>query len=206
MGVSQGTPDGHRVETFELVSGLTASRFTVDHPSNRQLLKQAPLPFDDLVNPRIIKVTPFDAVGDGIPQTITWYGASGGSIGGSNPLSYTIGCTYDGPIPTTYTMVRIPYDQAVQYAPGFTPSQAYLEIAPTSKFVFTIFMRLFGTTVDTTIGTITFLPGSKIGIFGSLASFVFNVGDLIKIVSQNTIDSTASNFGMTLSGTKYSGA
>jgi hypothetical protein len=204
-GVAQGTPDGHRVETFEIVSGFTASRFTVDHPNNPQLLRQAPLPYDDLVNPRIIKVTPFDAVGDGIPQYITWYGASGGLLQGPNPLSYTIGCTYDGAIPTAYTMVRIPYDQAVQYAPGFTPSQAYLEIAPTNKFVFTIFKRAFGTTTDVAIGTITFLAGSKVGIFGSLSSFIFNVGDLVKVVSQGAIDSTAFNFGMTLSGTKYSG-
>jgi hypothetical protein len=76
-GLATGLPDGHRVETFDVSSGVVLSKYTVDHPSNPQLLKQSPLPAADWLSPRLIKVTPFDGLGDGIPSVIVWGGSSG---------------------------------------------------------------------------------------------------------------------------------
>jgi hypothetical protein len=206
-GLSQGTPTGHRVETLDLVSGVTYSKYTIDHPNNPQVLLQANLPVSDYLNARIIKVTPFDALGDGIPSFTVWAGASGGISGGANPGAYTIGSTYNGSIPASGVMVRIPLDQVIQFYNSFVPSQAYLEIAPASGFTFSIYQRLKGTVTDTAVGLITFPAGSNVGFFTSnfLTKIIFNVGDLVKVVAQGTADPLAANFGMTLSGTKYYG-
>lgn len=75
--IIQGLPDGHRVETFDATAAVVYTRFTTDHPSNPQLLTQAPIPSPDWLNPRLFKVTPFDALGDGIPSFVAWGGSSG---------------------------------------------------------------------------------------------------------------------------------
>lgn len=91
--ITQGLPDGHRVETFDVVTGETYSKYTIDHPSNPQLLTQAPIPAADWLNPRVFKVTPFDALGDGMPSFVVWGGSSGVPVigGGSTALSPSSG-------------------------------------------------------------------------------------------------------------------
>jgi hypothetical protein len=202
-----GSPNGHRVETLDVNSGVTYSKYTIDHPNNPQILLQANLPPSDYLNPRLIKVTPFDALGDGVPSFVVWPGVSGAVSGAPNIASYTIGSTYNGLMATGTAMARIPFDQVVQFYNSFVPSQAYLESAPTSTYTFTIYQRLKGSLTDTAIGTITFPAGSNVGAFTSnfATSIVFHVGDLVKVVSQNSLDTNAGNFGMTLSGTKYYG-
>ena len=91
---------GHRIETFDLQSGYTASRYTVDHPLNPVPLRTSPMPYTDYLNPRTFKVTPFDALGDGIPAYVTWPGISGISGGIFGTVSYigTTGLIQGGPI------------------------------------------------------------------------------------------------------------
>lgn len=91
-GISQGTPDGHRIETFDVTTGAQYSKFTIDHPSNPQLLKQSNIPAADWLYPRVFKVTPFDALGDGIPSFVFWGGSSGVGVIGSGGGGYPVGC------------------------------------------------------------------------------------------------------------------
>lgn len=199
-GVSQGTPDGHRVETYDLITGLTANRYTVDHPSNPQLLKQAVLSSDDLLNPRLIKVTPFDSVGDGIGQTITWLGSSGGQ----SENSYTIGSIFNGTLQASGVLIRVPFDMPVGYLPNFVPSQLVLDTAPTSNYIINIYQQNTANSPLIQIGTITILAGQRIGAFTSVSGlgYTFNEGQIVKVICQGTADATAGNLGMTLSGYK----
>lgn len=85
-GLAQGLPDGHRIETFDVTTGNSLSKFTVDHPSNPILLKRADIPAADWLNPRVFKITPFDGLGDGIPSFVVWGGSSGVPVIGGGSL------------------------------------------------------------------------------------------------------------------------
>jgi len=92
--LAEGIPDGHRVETYDVTLGTVLSRYTIDHPSNPQLLTRADIPAADWLSPRIFKVTPFDALGDGRPTFISWGGSSGTGVigGGGGSLPTGQGC------------------------------------------------------------------------------------------------------------------
>jgi hypothetical protein len=200
--VQQGSPKGYRVEINDVVTGQTYNRFTVDNPLNPQGIKQFKINPLDFANTRTIVVTPFDALGDGIPVIIT--NASSYSISGSqSPGSYSIGCTYDGPIPISFVLIRIPLDVPIQFGTNFNLSQAYLETAPTSLFVCNIYQILAGGAPASAflVGTITFNAGSRIATFSG-GPINFSAGDIIKVVTPATADATASDIGIVLSAIK----
>lgn len=203
--VQYGSPTGFRIEMIDPVTGITQFKTSIGHPHNTQGITQYRLDAADYNNNRIIVVTPFDDQGDGVPSSIFNPAAVGvGGTGGT----YSIGCTWNGAIPSLYTLVRIPLDQAITFAQNFGPSQGVLDVAPTNPLVFTIYRQLFGSTLASqfAVGTMTFPAGSTTAAFASATGISFSVGDTIRVVTASGfsggIDPTAANLGFVLSATK----
>jgi hypothetical protein len=111
--------------------------------------------------------------------------------------TYTIGCTFDGPLPPNYALVVIPLDQAVTYAQNLAPSQGCLQTATTLAIVITFYAS------GVQFGTMTFAAGGQVATFAG-GSVSYPVGTVITVVTPASIDATASNLGFTLSGQKAS--
>ena len=209
-----GRPLGYRMLLQDPVSGITYAKATVDNPSNPQTLLQYQMSTSDFYSDRVITVTPYDALGDGIPG-VTTHAASGGllwangttsipglltasGINSGNTASYTIGCTFNGQPAASQVFVRIPLDRAIRFESNFTPSRAIIETAPTATYV------LYISRNGINVGTITFAAGQA-GIPAALFSggpLVFNFGDTIRVIGQSSTDLTAANIGFTLAATK----
>lgn len=200
--VQSGKPTGYRVEVIDPVSGITYNRFTVDNPNNPQALTQFKILLQDFSAPRNIIITPFDALGDGIAQIIT-NTTLFNVTGSQSPGSYSIGCTFNGSLPSNQVLVRIPFDVPVQFGLDFIPSQAYVDTPPNSTYVILI-NKLSASGTQGQIGTITFQPGIKTGVYKSTLSTLvnFNAGDVIKVVCPSVTDSLIADIGLTLSGIK----
>jgi hypothetical protein len=102
LSTDSGTPDGYRVEVMNYGTGQLQNKYTIDHISNPQLLTQLQLSTFDFQSTSgiIIKVTPFDSLGDGIPSTITWAGAVGGGGAGISSIVVTPPLTATEPVPS----------------------------------------------------------------------------------------------------------
>ena len=201
--VQGGNPTGYRISISDSVTGITYNRFTIDHSDNPHKLNQFKLNPLDFASTRDITITPFGGIGDGPSYVIT--NVSQFSITGSqSPGSYTIGCTYNGTLPASGTMVRIPFDVSVQYVQNFTPSQAILDNPPTNTYLIYIYQQNQASGGLNAIGYITFSPGSQVGVFTSYGSTIMNFspGNIIKVITQGTADPTAANLGFTISGIK----
>jgi hypothetical protein len=203
-GISQGNPIGSRVETFSPTTGLTQSRFTVDHPNNPQPLKQAPLPFSDVVNARTIKVTPFDALGDGIPVYINWSGTASGGIGVSNPYAYEIHSAVNSYCSSGQIIQRTVFDQTVTYTQNMSPSQAWIDDPPTSgDMVFSIQQFSYSNGTQDTgveIGCLVFTPGTHVGTITTTGYNTFNLGDVMKTIGTSEMGNGV-GISVTYSGT-----
>ena len=201
-GISQGNPIGHRIETFDPITGLTQSRFTIDHPDNPQTLKQAPLPYSDVVNSRIIKVTPFDVLGDGIPAYITWTGTASG--GGTNPLAYEIHSAVNGLCSSGQIITRVVFDQAVEFTQNMVPSRAWIDNPPTdTDMVFSIQkFSYLDASQDTgeEIGCLVFTPGTHVGTITTTGYNTFLAGEVIKTIGSSEMGNGV-GIGVTYSGT-----
>src|SRR5581483_5682603 len=78
---------------------------------------------------------------------------------------------------------RFDFPRAVTFAIDMVPSQAWVDVPPSTTQVFTIEkFTLASPTVGTLIGTVTFSPGSYVGKFVAANSTSFAVGDVLKIV------------------------
>jgi len=204
-------PDGYRVTVSDQVTMQVYDQFTLDNPSNPQPLTQFTLTDADFYAPRNINVTPFNSLGDGTGQTIG-HVFSGTSSGGNNTGTYTIGCTFNGLVPSQYILVRVPFDLPVTFYQNMVPSQAWIDIPPSTADMVLSIQKISvasqGTVappyiVATEFGTLTYSPGSSKGVFCStLASF--NPGDVLKVIAPiGTSDGVG--IGFTLSGTKVFG-
>ena len=202
--VQQGKPLGYRVEITDPVTGITYNRFTVDHPNNTQNLKQFKINPLDFASTRNITITPFDALGDGVPTTII--NVTANSITGSqSPGTYSIGSMLNGSLPPNTVLMRIPFDIPVQFATNFPLSQAWLETPPASTPVtITIYKIPQGGTVanEFVVGSFTFAVGSCVATFSSGDIVNFNAGDIIRVVTPASVDSATSDIGFVLSGIK----
>jgi hypothetical protein len=69
--VTAGRPTGYRVEVTDPTTGKIVNKFTTDHPHNLQALTQFQMSMPDFNNPRVIAVTPFNALGDGITKVVS---------------------------------------------------------------------------------------------------------------------------------------
>ena len=199
--VQYGNPTGFRIEMIDPATGITQYRTTIGHPHNTQGVTQYRMDAADYYNNRIIVVTPFDDQGDGTPSTIFNPAAPGGSAGQG---TYSIGCTYNGLIPASYPLVRIPLDQGITFSYNFNGSQGYLEVGPTNTMVFSIVRIPYGEplTAAAQVATMTFPAGVTTAAFAAASGQAFSAGDVIKVVSPSTFDPTAQNIGFVLSATK----
>lgn len=202
--VATGRPSGYRVDIKDPITGITYNKFTVDNPQNPQGLTQFKLLQQDFQASRNITITPFDALGDGIPYLLT--NASQYSITGSqSPNSYTMGCTWDGPIPGNFVMLRVPLDIPVQYTFNFAPSQGYLETAPLSTLSISLYQIPAGQPRSAAIpvGVMTFAPGSRVATVISFALITnFFTGDVMLALTSLPPDPLAADLGFTISGVK----
>lgn len=202
--IANGNPTGFRIEMIDPVSGITQYRTILGHPHNTQGVTQYRLEPVDYNNNRIIVVTPFDEQGDGIPSSIF----NPATVGSAGQGTYSIGCTFNGAIPPSYVMVRVPFDQPVTYAQNFGPSQGVLDAATTNPLIFTITRQVYGTAFATAfpVGTMTFPAGATTAAFASASGIQFQIGDTIRVTSASGatggIDPTAQGLGFVLSGTK----
>lgn len=204
--VQGGHPSGYRIEVADPSSGVVYNKFTIDHASNPQKLIQFKLNPLDFASTRDIFITPFGGIGDGPSYVITNVNVNS-ITGGQTPGSYTIGCTYNGLLPPSTAVVRIPFDIPVQFITDFVPSQAYLENPSTGTLILPIYqIQLEGApATQVLIGTITFSAGSYAGVFASTfggTTIDFHSGDVVRIATPVTADVTAANLGLTLSGIK----
>jgi hypothetical protein len=108
LAPGSGTPDGYRIEVTNYSTGQLQNKYTIDHISNPELLTQYQMsPFDFLsASGVIIKVTPFDTLGDGIPITLTWPGSVGSGGTGGGGLTIVVGppLTATEPIPNLISL------------------------------------------------------------------------------------------------------
>lgn len=202
--VATGRPSGYRVQIVDPVTGITYNKFTVDNPQNPQGLTQFKLLQQDFQSTRNIVITPFDALGDGIPYLLN--NASQYSItGNQSPNSYTLGCTWDGPVPGNFVMLRIPLDLPVQYTFNFAPSQGYLETAPLNTLAISLYQIPAGQPRSAAIpvGVMVFSAGSRVAVvtsFGLVTNFF--TGDVMLALTSQPPDPLAADLGFTISGVK----
>jgi hypothetical protein len=213
--VGSGTPNGYRVETIDPAVGTTLSKYTVNHPSNPLLVKQSPLPSADWAGSRFIRVTPFDAVGDGVPSLIQWPGAAASGFPPGGAASYyVIHATINQTILADQVLLRVPFERSVTFQPAMAPSQAWIDtppsalggsVPPSSAGDMILSLQKFsysdGTQdVGVEFGCLHFTRGSHIGFFVSSNGAVFLAGDTLKIIAQN-VPGNGVGIGLTLAGT-----
>lgn len=219
--LAAGKPDGYRITISDEVTNQVYDQFTIDNPSNPQPLTQFTLTDADFYPPRNINVTPFNSAGDGTGETIAHNytpGATGGGGGGGGTVTntsgtYTIGCTFNGLLPSQYILTRVPFDIGVQFFTNMVPSQGWIDIPPTGPMVLSIqkiSIAAQGTVappyiVATEFATLTFNPGSSKGVFSSTIGATFNPGDVLKVIGPIGVGDGV-GIGYTLSGVKVFGS
>jgi hypothetical protein len=216
-GLASGIPDGHRVETMDVNTGVLYSKYTVDHPNNPQLLKQATIPSADWLSPRVIKVTPFDALGDGIPSVIVWGGSSGvppagGGAGGTG--SSVIHQTVNQTIQPNQVLCRVVFDRTVTFAINMFPSQAWIDVSPSASggsvpptasgdMIFSVQQFSYSNgsqDVGIEVACLHFVHGTHVGFYVAPNTTIFQPGDCLKVIAQNT-PGDGVGIGLTLVGT-----
>ena len=199
--IQYGNPTGFRIEMIDPVTGITQYRTTIGHAHNTQGVTQYRMEAADFYSNRIVVVTPFDDQGDGTPYSIFNAAAPGGTAGQG---TYSIGCTFNGLIPTSYPLVRVPLDQGITFSQNFNGSQAFLDVGPTNTMVFSITRQLAGASVASAVqvATMTFPAGVNTAAFAAASGQQFLVGDVLRVISPSSFDPTAQNIGFVLSATK----
>lgn len=200
--VTTGKPTGYRVNLQDPTSGITYDRFTVDNPDNPQGLTQFRLADSDYFSDRIITVTPYDGLGDGIPIQIS-HSVVGSVLtptitGQSSSSFYSVGVTYDGIPPPGTVLIRHPFDQPVIYGQDMIPSLGVVDLAPTADTVFTVSKN------GVNFGTITARAGQSQGatLVFSAPPMAFAYKDILRVTTQTPSDLTAGDIGLTLTAVK----
>jgi hypothetical protein len=204
--IASGVPTGYRVQVQDPTTNVTYNMFTVDHPHNTQALTQFKLLPSDYYSQRTITVTPFNALGAGQPIAILHSPVAVTGVPATE--SYVIHSSVNGFVVSGQIVLRVDFDQQVTYTVDMVPSQAWIDVPPTSgNMIFSIQQFTLGVNggdVGTEIGCLTFVPGSHVGTFSVPAGAMFNVGDVIKIIATSVLGSgDGVGIAITLSSTLY---
>lgn len=81
-----------------------------------------------------------------------------------------------------------------RFLAGLVDSRAAADVAATSSAVFTIKKN------GSTVATVTFAAGSKLGVFAAASNFSLQASDLIAIYAPSSQDATLSDVSITLMG------
>ena len=157
------------VNTFYTVSAYTSKGQLVWGPNSQQVLS-SPSPYNITV----------------------WVPSSVNLLEG-NVTTYDIGLFFPGQYVANQTVLLLPIERAVRFAPAFAPSVAACGVHPTSSTVFSIKKN------GTQVATLTFATDGT-SVFASAVGAAFNVGDVLTIIGQAVPDATLANVGVTLSG------
>jgi hypothetical protein len=183
-----GDPLGYRIEVVDPVTGITYNRFTIDHPNNPQGLTQFKLNPLDYANTRDIIITPFGGLGDGPSYVITNVSLSGSGSNSNSNSSYVFNSAVNGLIVSGQIITRYIFDQGVFYAQNMVPSQAWIDNPPATDMVFSIqkFSYVDGSQdAGEEIGCLVFAPGTHIGTITTIASLIFNQGEVLKTIGSS---------------------
>lgn len=118
------------------------------------------------------------------------------TVGGA----FDIHSYYPGIIPASTNLTRNPLARTVTFPINFAGSYAVCNAASTSSTTFII--NQINGNVTTEIGQIIFLPGLTNGTFTSGTISTFLPGSIINIISPAVPDSTLSDVGIVLYGTR----
>lgn len=120
-------------------------------------------------------------------------------LSGKQSVGVRISSSYNGILPASYTLARIPITDAVDFSTtcgstsGSTASQAKLGSAATASTVISLKKN------GTQFGTITFAAAGTSGTFSCTATS-FAAGDVLTEVTPASPDTTAADLGVTLRG------
>jgi len=109
-------------------------------------------------------------------------GGSGGG-GGAQPVPIIIASMLNCLVSSLQIVHRFDFPRAMTFAVDMVPSQAWVDVPPSTQQIFSI-QKFVPTNpnVGTQFGTVTFNPGSIVGKFASTTATSFAVGDCLKIV------------------------
>jgi hypothetical protein len=200
--VATGQPKGYRVTVKDPVSNTVYNTFTVDNPLNTQPLTQFKMLSQDFLSDRLVTVTPFDGLGDGLSTNVPagGFGAGGGV---ASPFGYSIHFMENRLTVTGQIVGRAVFDYPVTYYQNFLPSQAWLDLVSDTPMVLSIQkFSLVDGTQDTgeEVGCLVFPSNSHTGVFTAPATGVdFQPGEVIKVI-QSAYAGNGQGMAITLSG------
>ena len=107
---------------------------------------------------------------------------------------YDIGCGLNGTIPSEVTLLRYPFPRKVVFKAGLPLSRGFSGVKSTLEYNLDIRRN------NVSIGTITFTSASEYPTFTMAENAVFNVGDVMTIVSSSIPDDTLADLGIVIAG------
>lgn len=116
------------------------------------------------------------------------------SVSAQPVTTYDIGVFFPGMPNASEIILLLPIERGVRFAANLAPSLASCGTNATASAVFTLSKN------GTQFGTITFNPGSSIGVIASTNGVTFGAGDVLTITAPSSSDSTLQNIGILLSG------
>ena len=129
-------------------------------------------------------------------NVLVWYsGAAWSALPTGAPTPYDVGGSYIGQPTDDLTILRYPIVRSVSFPATLSGSRAVSAVAASAEAVFSV--RKNG--VD--FGTFTFAAGTTVATFTGTAT-TLSAGDVLTVVAPSTADSTLSDIGFALTGTR----
>ena len=118
-----------------------------------------------------------------------------GATAGPAVQPYDLACFTPGKPTASMTLITVPMVRDVSFPAGFTDSKAHAGVDCTSSAYFDILLN------DSSVGTLTFSPGTAVGSFSGSSTTVLVAGDVLSVVAPVSPDDTLSDISFVLKGT-----
>lgn len=107
---------------------------------------------------------------------------------------YDIAAGFNGILAVNVTLMRYPFPRRVLFKAGFPSSIAVAQMPSSADSVMNIKKN------GTNIGTLTFATGSSVATFSLAEDTIFEVGDVMTVISSATPDYTLGDIGIVFAG------